>query len=87
MLSTLKEYGRQRLADSGAEPAVRTAYADAVEAVVAGADRTTAERWDVDFDVQLAWLPDVRAAMRWRQARATGGACSGSPPASAGCRT
>jgi ATP/maltotriose-dependent transcriptional regulator MalT len=69
MLSTLKEYGRQRLADSGAEPAVRAAYADAVEAVIVGADRTTAERWDVDLDVQLAWLPDVRAAMRWRQAQ------------------
>jgi predicted ATPase/DNA-binding SARP family transcriptional activator len=69
MLSTLKEFGRQRLADTGAEPAVRSAYADAVEAVVVGADRTTAERWDVDLDVQLAWLPDVRAAMRWRRAQ------------------
>jgi predicted ATPase/DNA-binding SARP family transcriptional activator len=69
MLSTIQEYGRQRLTDSGAEPAVRSAHAATVEAVVLGADRTTAERWDVDFDVQLAWLPDVRAAMRWRQAQ------------------
>jgi predicted ATPase len=69
MLSTLKEFGRQRLADSDAETAVRSAYADAVEAVIVGADRTTAERWDVDLDVQLAWLPDVRSAMRWRQAQ------------------
>jgi predicted ATPase/DNA-binding SARP family transcriptional activator len=69
MLSTIKEFGRQRLADSGAEPAVRTAYADAVEAAVVAADRTTAERWDVDFDTQLAWLPDVRSAMRWRRAQ------------------
>jgi predicted ATPase/DNA-binding SARP family transcriptional activator len=69
MLSTIQEFGRRRLSDSGAESAVRTAHAATVEAAVAGADRTTAERWDVDFDTQLAWLPDVRAAMRWRQAQ------------------
>jgi tetratricopeptide (TPR) repeat protein len=69
MLATIREFGRQRLAESGAEDVVRTAYADAVEAVVVAADATTAERWDVDFDTQLAWLPDVRAAMRWRRSQ------------------
>jgi predicted ATPase/DNA-binding SARP family transcriptional activator len=67
MLATLREYGLQRLEEHGAEVAVRSAHADAVEAAVAAADRTRLAVWDVDFAVQRAWLPDVRDALRWRR--------------------
>jgi hypothetical protein len=66
MLETLREFGALRLADAGLEPTVRTAHARAVEAAVGATDRCTAVTWDVDLDVQRAWLPEARAAMRWR---------------------
>jgi predicted ATPase/DNA-binding SARP family transcriptional activator len=68
MLSTIREFGQQQLASSGAEAVIRDAHAATVEAAVAAADRTTPTSWDLDLVEQRAWLPDVRAALRWRLA-------------------
>lgn len=66
MLETLREFGAHELAASGREPAVRDAHAQAVEGAVAALDRCTPSTWDVDLDALRAWLPEARAAMRWR---------------------
>jgi predicted ATPase/DNA-binding SARP family transcriptional activator len=69
MLSTIREFGQQQLAASGVEVVIRDAHAAAVEAAVAAADRTTPTCWDLDLVEQRWWLPDVRAALRWRLAQ------------------
>jgi len=66
MLETLREFAVAKLSERGGEPAVRDAHAEAVEAAVLAADRTTIERWAADIDEQRRWLPEARAALRWR---------------------
>lgn len=69
MLETLREFGRHRLEEVGLDAALRTAHADAVEAIISSADRTTAVSWDVDLDLQRRWLAEARMALRWRAER------------------
>jgi predicted ATPase/DNA-binding SARP family transcriptional activator len=69
MLETLREFGVRRLAETGQEPVVREAHARAVEEVVASSDRWAATEWAVDLQTQRAWLPEARAALRWRAER------------------
>ncbi|TVP68721.1 MAG: helix-turn-helix domain-containing protein [Nitriliruptor sp.] len=69
MLETLREFAVAKLTERGCEPAVRDAHAEVVEAAVLAVDRTTPARWDVDIDEQRRWLPEARAALRWRSDR------------------
>ena len=66
MLETLREYAAHQLAASGLEATVREAHARAVDEAVRAADRCTRRHWEVDLEVQRAWLPEARSAMRWR---------------------
>jgi predicted ATPase/DNA-binding SARP family transcriptional activator len=66
MLETLRAYGAEQLVAAGLDGRVRETHADIVERAVAGADRTTSRRWDVDIEEQQRWLPEARAALRWR---------------------
>jgi predicted ATPase/DNA-binding SARP family transcriptional activator/tetratricopeptide (TPR) repeat protein len=66
LLSSIREFGLRRLAESDLEEAARTAHADATEVTLRALDRTDEERWDVDVDGQRRLLPEVRAAIRWR---------------------
>ena len=68
MLASIREFGQQKLAVSAHERAIRRAHAAAVEDAVAGADNTSPTSWDLDLTEQRSWLPDVRAAVRWRLA-------------------
>jgi predicted ATPase/DNA-binding SARP family transcriptional activator len=69
MLETLREFGARRLVETGRETAVREAHARTVEAVIAASDRSTGTDWAVDLQVQRTWLPEARAALRWRADR------------------
>jgi predicted ATPase/DNA-binding SARP family transcriptional activator len=68
MLETLREFGAQRLAEAGLDAAARAAHAQAVEDAIAATDHTTTATWDVDLAAQRRWLPEARAALRWRAA-------------------
>ncbi len=69
MLETLREFGTRCLAEAGLEEAVRAAHARAVEEAIAASSHWTGSDWDVDLRVQRAWLPEARAALRWRSDR------------------
>jgi predicted ATPase/DNA-binding SARP family transcriptional activator len=69
MLETLREFGAQRLAEAGLDAAARAAHAQAVEDTIAATDHITTATWDVDLAAQRRWLPEARAALRWRVAR------------------
>ena len=66
MLASLRAFAHERLAGSGLEPAVRDAHAAAVAGSLRAADRMTPQRWALDLPALRAWLPDARAAIRWR---------------------
>lgn len=66
LLTSVRAFGLERLADSELEAPARNAHAEATESALTALDRTSAERWDVDIDGQRALLPEVRAAIRWR---------------------
>jgi len=69
MLETLREFGLRRLAEAGLEEAVRAAHARGVEQVIAASSHWTGGDWDVDVRGQRGWLPEARAALRWRSDR------------------
>ncbi len=69
MLGPVRSFGREYLAGSDLEMAVRDAHATAVEAALAATDTSTPLRWQVDLDAQRRLLPDTREALRWRSAR------------------
>jgi hypothetical protein len=53
----LREYGWQLLAEHATHDAIRSAHADAVEAAVTAADRTTPSHWALDLAAQRELLP------------------------------
>ncbi len=69
MLETLREFAARKLAERDVLDRVRAAHAELVETGVHSTDRTTVTRWSVDVDAQRRWLPEARAAVRWRQER------------------
>jgi predicted ATPase/DNA-binding SARP family transcriptional activator len=69
MLETLREFGARRLVQAGLETAVREAHARAVEDTLVGSGDWTGAHWHVDLRVQRDWLPEARAALRWRADR------------------
>jgi predicted ATPase/DNA-binding SARP family transcriptional activator len=69
--ASVRAYGRERLAATTHEDAVRRAHAEAVAAALRAA--TTADPDDpgaypLDLDTVAAWLPDARLALAWADA-------------------
>jgi predicted ATPase/DNA-binding SARP family transcriptional activator len=66
ILETIRAYGRDRLAASGLDGAVRSRHADLVEEGLARA-RTSDDpaRFGIDLDVLTGWLDEARTALTW----------------------
>ena len=70
MLESIRDYGRQRLAEFDLADAVHAAHADAVEtALRACQSDMTARHFSVNVDDLGAWLDDARVALQWAHER------------------
>jgi predicted ATPase len=66
MLTTVRSYARERLADLDLDAVVHAAHADAVErALRAATVRRDPARFGVDLDALALWLDDARTALTW----------------------
>ena len=66
MLESIRDYGRERLAEQGQADEVRAAHAEVVEAALTACHgEGHALHFDVDVEGLATWLDDARAALRW----------------------
>ena len=70
MLESIRDYGRQRLAELDLADAVHAAHADAVDtALHACQSDLSAQHFSLDVDDLGAWLDDARVALQWAHER------------------
>ena len=65
MLETIKEFARERLAESGEEHEVRRRHAERMLAIVEGAHLSEDDDEPFELEVALAERDDLRAALDW----------------------
>ena len=70
MLESVREYGRERLAELGLTDAAYAAHADRVERELRGCHiKTSAERFGVAVEALATWLDEARVSLRWADGR------------------